>query len=872
MEKFGEPPTLERKHGYSVGRIESNDTATTIRYWPRVAIKDANGWRFERDLKSSILDEHDGGTVPENLSRTHETRLAKRKNVGAPSQRRVTDGTQGRNLSSSRWTWPHDEPQLRAYCEAVSKAHSHIRFVEIPYLKDLSDIELDSLYVEPRLSSHEIHPDTPLNQWPRSFQPIETLRQHPRVVLLGDPGSGKSTLISCLSWQLCRPRPLTPNPWAQEFGGSVPLPMILRELRLKSDLTWEGLLDAFLQHRIGKLLQNRKTVEALLTEGRAVVLLDGLDEIGSVTIRRKLRDAVHTGMATYPNTRWLLTSRIVGYEQVSFHAKIESVSVKSRTTAEVVDETARKKSVRTPMADVLFLAPFNDQQIRSFSINWYTQHEKDIQLIDSQAQEFVEAIQENEGTQRLGRIPYLLTLMALIHHKNARLPHGRTELYERIATAYLESIDLRRQLDQLPYSLAQKKRWLAAVAYKMQLHRARKKVGPSEGDIVVARSQIQQWLREAMAESGASDSKRDSEALLTYFAQRSGLLLPRGEGRFAFMHLSLQEYFAACFLEPKLTASRFSPKQRSEPSNAQLRQWANSEIWTETFILLFELLSEKSLSETEAFLMHLFAKGLITNDPGKVASAAQLLAELAANPFVLLSADTRRHIRQQCWRWLFASRERPRYRNHGGSKIMRTLLQDADGHLGKSWGAAGIAQAELKRLKSLDFSGSPSLVNIDALSMSNTLTTLNLTACAAIRDLKALETMSKLEALLLDGCPNIETLEPLRKLRSLRRLVLGRALNLEPLSGLEGLVQLHIHEPKFEGSSAEPLDLSPLSGLPKFQELCLGGFVHQVKIVVKSNVIAAPAIRRLIESSGGSVTRRLPHHVRKGRESRTLIV
>ena len=138
MEKFGEPPTLERKHGYSVGRIEFNDTANTIRYWPRVAIKDANGWRFERDLRNSILDEHDGGTVPENLSRTHETTFAKRKNAGAPSQRRITNRPQGRNLSSSRWTWPHDEPQLRAYCEAVSKAHSHIRFVEIPYLKDLS--------------------------------------------------------------------------------------------------------------------------------------------------------------------------------------------------------------------------------------------------------------------------------------------------------------------------------------------------------------------------------------------------------------------------------------------------------------------------------------------------------------------------------------------------------------------------------------------------------------------------------------------------------------------------------------------------------------------------------------------------------------
>ncbi|HEV2991101.1 MAG TPA: metallophosphoesterase, partial [Candidatus Angelobacter sp.] len=532
MEQFGEPPTLDRRHGYSVGRLAYSEGELTIRHWPRVAVRDANGWRFERDAKNTVLDETDGGTTWEKvLSRATKHH----RSTASLCERQEKSTVLGRKRAqTSNFGWPHDQPQLRAYCEGVSKAHSHIRFVEIPYLKDLSDIELDSLYVEPRLSSNEIHPDMLLHKWPRTLQPIEALRQHPRLVLLGDPGSGKSTLISCLSWQLCRPRPLTPNAWAQEFGGFLPLPMILRELRLKSDLTWEGLLDAFLQHRIGMLLVNRENIEKLLAEGRAMVLLDGLDEIGNISIRKKLRDAVHIGMANYPSSRWLLTSRVVGYEQVPFHTKIEIISGLSKTTAEMLGATNRKKRIRTPMADILFLAPFNDEQIRSFATNWYAQHEKDKQIVDVQAEEFVTAIRENEGTQRLGRIPYLLTLMALIHHKNSRLPHGRTELYERIAAAYLESIDLRRRLDQLPYSLAQKKRWLAAVAYRMQLYRARKDSASAQSDIVINKTQVQQWLREAMMESGANDSRQESEALLKYFAQRSGLLLPRGEGRFAF--------------------------------------------------------------------------------------------------------------------------------------------------------------------------------------------------------------------------------------------------------------------------------------------------------------------------------------------------
>lgn len=306
------------------------------------------------------------------------------------------------------------------------------------------------------------------------------------LVLLGDPGSGKSTLVSCIAWQLCRPRLSTTNAWGRQFGGLIPLPMILRELKLKADISWEGLLDAFLEHRIGKLLHDRKTIEALLTKGRAIVLLDGLDEVGNLTVRRKLKEAVHAGISSYPNSRWILTSRMVGYESVPFHFRTEDLPADAETTAEVVEVSKKKKSVRIAVTSLLFLAPFDDVQIHKFAANWYAQHERESEIVQQSAVEFVTAIQANEGTQRLARIPYLLTLMALIHHKNARLPHGRTELYDRIATAYLESIDVRRQLDQLPYSLAQKKRWLAEVAYRMQLRRSKSRQEDNQGDILAS--------------------------------------------------------------------------------------------------------------------------------------------------------------------------------------------------------------------------------------------------------------------------------------------------------------------------------------------------------------------------------------------------
>jgi len=859
LENFGEEKIEIRQHGYSIGTLEFNDGGrkALLRIWPRTAsYHEVNGWKLVPDHSAFSLKD-DGGTLTEELEvpTIDETDRVTKEFLSSNVCGSSTAGYYGAALSEvsgRQWNWPHDDPLLKEYCEAICIAHSHIRFVEIPYHKDVSDVEIDNLYVEPRFSAQEIHPNIEPFRWPRCIEAIEAIRKHTHLVLLGDPGSGKSTLVSYLSWQLCQPKAAQGNAWVKEFGGLIPLPMILRELRLKADLTWEGLVDAFLEHRIGKLLRTHKTVESLLNDGRAIVLLDGLDEIGNLTIRRKLKDAIHAGITANMKSRWILTSRMVGYDQVPFHIKIENLPSDSPTNAEVVEHSKRTKRVKTTMADLLFLAPFNDEQIHRFSKNWYSQHEKDRDLVQSNAQDFVQAIQENDGTQRLARIPYLLTLMALIHHKNARLPHGRTELYERIATAYLESIDLRRQLDQLPYSLAQKKRWLAEVAYRMQLRRAKKGLEFSQGEILINKTEIKKWLRNAMTESGTRNQKDESETLLNYFAQRSGLLLPRGEGKFAFMHLSLQEYFAACFLEPRLTASRFTAKdQKVEPSDEQLRNWVNSESWLETFVLLFELLSEKSTSETEGFLNHLF-KDRLDNDPNRrEGTTVELLAELAIDPFVLLTAETRRKMKQQCWRWVFSLREDPNNRTNRSridpfsNKVVRSLVRESQGDLQKAWKAASIGRIELRRVDELDLEGCASVSDLTPLRALSALKHLSLNGCTAVSDLTPLSDLKKLTRLSIQGCSNLSNIEALGSLKNLVTLFLGTPTDLTPLAGLKTLKELHLHY-----ADSRETDLSPLAKLSGLLRICTGGGRKQIKIAdeLRKNPdrILSEGIRELI--------------------------
>ncbi len=130
------------------------------------------------------------------------------------------------------------DPKLRDYLASVLQWHGYIRFVSLPHLRENPDVEIDRLFVEPLLAPRHIGPDVPPEEWKDTEPAQKALEGHQRLVMLGDPGSGKSTLVSWLAWRLAR---RTDEPWSAKLDGLVPLPMILRELRITRGIDWDGL-------------------------------------------------------------------------------------------------------------------------------------------------------------------------------------------------------------------------------------------------------------------------------------------------------------------------------------------------------------------------------------------------------------------------------------------------------------------------------------------------------------------------------------------------------------------------------------------------------------------------------------------------------
>src|SRR6185295_4983464 len=226
------------------------------------------------------------------------------------------------------------------------------------------------------------------------------------TVILGPPGSGKSTLARCLCLTLCRPEGVKS---ILEHGLDpeiVPVLLNLKEFASALEQTANLKLDRFLLEGFERELPQ---LENLLDEGRAIVLLDGLDEVFDDSHRRWVSDEVWRLMTRFPETRFVLTSRPHGY---------------------------RAAPLPGPVSRWL-LQPFEDEHMGRFFRGWFEALGREgaeagaDESPQVRAETLTVEVLTRPRLREMAQNPLLCTLIVLVHRsRSGRLPQRRVVFYE----------------------------------------------------------------------------------------------------------------------------------------------------------------------------------------------------------------------------------------------------------------------------------------------------------------------------------------------------------------------------------------------------------------------------------------------------------
>ncbi|MBK6434154.1 NACHT domain-containing protein [Candidatus Amarolinea dominans] len=377
-----------------------------------------------------------------------------------------------------------------------------------------------------RLAGRPLNPDEQANLTGHLSEPrpvLDLIQAHDGLVVLGDPGAGKTTFLKYLALQLA----LGHGP-AIGLGNRLP---ILAPLSGFANALAAGSvrLDDYIAnyfHDIGVDLPVAALLQQALDKGQALVLLDGLDEVKETGLRHTVVQQVvdfYTAQRRRGN-KFVLSSRIVGYRAV-------------RPTAPGLAECT--------------LVDFDNDEISAFIERWTATLEKQASgdtavARDDAARErqtLLDAVQRNPSVHDLASNPLLLTILALMQRQGVTLPERRIELYDQYVKTLISSWNRTRGLGRPPtrdLDAVQTLRILAPLALWMH------ETSPGVG--LVKREEVRRRLEAIYRERGDTDPEAAARRFEDDVHEHAGLLLERGPGEYGFMHLTFEEYLAAVAL------------------------------------------------------------------------------------------------------------------------------------------------------------------------------------------------------------------------------------------------------------------------------------------------------------------------------------
>ncbi|MEU2164580.1 NACHT domain-containing protein [Streptomyces chengbuensis] len=335
----------------------------------------------------------------------------------------------------------------------------------------------------------------------------QALAAHDRVLLRGVAGSGKTTLVQWLAVSATRVPGEDPDERMSYLHDRVPFVLPLRTLTRHGERlpAPEGFLSA-----VGcPLTPPEDWADRVLTAGRGLILVDGVDEVPEAErsrTRRWLRDLLGAYGA---GNRWLVTSR---------------------------PSAVRDDWLAADGFTDLTLSPMSRRAVTTFVQRWHRAAGADARTYEQPLQD---ALRSKQDLAALATNPLMCGLICALHRdRRGFLPRGRKALYEAALAMLLTRRDRERDMGApsgVDLAEAPQIQLVQRLAYWMTLN----------GRTQMDRSRAESLVLGAIPAVPEAAAAGDPQAVFAHLLHRSGLLRESSPGAVDFVHRTFQDHLAA---------------------------------------------------------------------------------------------------------------------------------------------------------------------------------------------------------------------------------------------------------------------------------------------------------------------------------------
>ena len=456
--------------------------------------------------------------------------------------------------------------------------------------------------------------------WKEKFANLDVITSiylYNRVVLLGSPGSGKSTIAKVLAsskiYKFARPNESNPklDYLNQKVGQDiVPIYTEIKELFSEENIpSYDKIPTAsdflsFFEKKIKGYTNSPKVWEYIkgkLANGKVIFVFDGLDEI-MITERvpdalERRRDQVKSLIMSveknYPSCKIVVTSRPAGYSGWSLYgfSTLRMLPLNKLESEDVIESVLRLKGIPKE------------------------KNQNEVQLLSSHLTKIPQTLRQQ---------PLFIVLLTLLYLKdvNSELPVRRAALLDHSIRLLMQNWSLKIEnekniIDILGCSQSEILKILSSIAYKSL------KIERSIDGQIVDDNYIE---RRIILDEFFEHQDLKMQETLSFISERSGILTSPAPRKYKFAHRLFAEYLAAKKL---ISQGDYFERLPSLLINS-------FQTWQEVTLLVCDILNEKGRSHDIWFLIEAICQSEI-NKQEKIWLCSKIILEEDLTPIESIS-------------------------------------------------------------------------------------------------------------------------------------------------------------------------------------------------------------------------------------------